>query len=218
MPPTKIIGQQLHPLALLPSTSHQHTTQHHLHTHPHHTRPTHPPTASMSGAGAGAGAGSKGPETAIDVYTRAHGEYEEKRQYHMELVQKVEKLHGDESEHMVVIRALEAVPADRKAFSLVGGVLVERTAGDVIPQLQTNLHGVRCAARCCVCMCMCVCGVCVCVCVSPTVCVVWCGWRRARVRGGCRCVQGSPPCWVLYWQRTCPCALLRVRAGMAGAP
>ena len=66
-----------------------------------------------------------------------------KRQYHTELVAKVEKLHGDMSEHQVVLRALEAVPGDRRAFSLVGGVLVERTAAQVIPALQTNLHGIK---------------------------------------------------------------------------
>ena len=97
----------------------------------------------MSGAGgAGAGTGS-----AIDRYQKAHEEYEVKRQYHTELVAKVEKLHGDMSEHQVVLRALEAVPGDRRAFSLVGGVLVERTAAQVIPALQTNLHGVRGASN-----------------------------------------------------------------------
>lgn len=31
----------------------------------------------------------------------------------------------------------------RKCFRMIGGVLVERTVEDVVPNLQTNLEGVR---------------------------------------------------------------------------
>lgn len=49
-------------------------------------------------------------------------------------------------EHDLVAGALEPLPAERKCFRLIGGVLVERTVGQVLPvvkQQSENLRSVR---------------------------------------------------------------------------
>ena len=47
--------------------------------------------------------------------------------------------------YRTVIEALKEVAADRKCFQLIGGVLTEKTAGDVVPNLinkKTQINGV----------------------------------------------------------------------------
>jgi chaperonin cofactor prefoldin len=41
----------------------------------------------------------------------------------------------------LVLETLTPLPADRKCFRMINGVLIERTVGDVIPALQTNSEG-----------------------------------------------------------------------------
>ena len=43
----------------------------------------------------------------------------------------------------LVIESLKPLPADRKCFRMINGVLVERTVKDVIPSLQTNSDGLK---------------------------------------------------------------------------
>lgn len=38
----------------------------------------------------------------------------------------------------LVLDTLTPLPTDRKCFRMINGVLVERTVGDVLPQLQSN--------------------------------------------------------------------------------
>jgi prefoldin subunit 2 len=45
--------------------------------------------------------------------------------------------------HRLVLETLEPLPADRKCFRLINGVLVERTVKDVVPALQTNSEGLK---------------------------------------------------------------------------
>lgn len=45
--------------------------------------------------------------------------------------------------HRLVLESLKPVPADRKCFRLINGVLVERSVGDVIPALETNAAGLK---------------------------------------------------------------------------
>jgi len=51
---------------------------------------------------------------------------------------KLVQLTNESSEHGRVLDSLKAVPGDRKAFRLIGGVLVERTAAEVIPAVESN--------------------------------------------------------------------------------
>ena len=39
-------------------------------------------------------------------------------------------------EHLRVVKTLEPLPADRRAFRLIGGVLVEKTVGEVLPDVK----------------------------------------------------------------------------------
>jgi len=43
----------------------------------------------------------------------------------------------------LVLDTLEPLPADRKCFRMINGVLVERTVKDVVPALKTNSEGLR---------------------------------------------------------------------------
>ena len=51
---------------------------------------------------------------------------------------KLSELQMDLNEHKLVIETLEKVERDRKCFRLVGGVLVERSVGEVQPALTDN--------------------------------------------------------------------------------
>ena len=52
------------------------------------------------------------------------------------LVTKIGELETEMSEYRVVIDAMKKVEPGRKCFRLVGGVLVERTAGEVLPAIE----------------------------------------------------------------------------------
>ena len=55
------------------------------------------------------------------------------------LVQKCSEIEGEEHEYNVVIQTLDGVDEKRVCFRLIGGVLVERTVGDVVPALKTQV-------------------------------------------------------------------------------
>ena len=59
------------------------------------------------------------------------------------LVQKLTELETDRNEHRLVEETLKPLDPDRRAFRLVGGVLVERTVGEVLPSVITNRSNVR---------------------------------------------------------------------------
>lgn len=54
------------------------------------------------------------------------------------LVEKITELEVDRNEHKLVQETLEPLDAGRKAYRLVGGVLVERTVGEVLPSVKSN--------------------------------------------------------------------------------
>jgi len=54
------------------------------------------------------------------------------------LVQKCGEIESEEHEYNVVISTLDGVDEKRTCFRLIGGVLVERTVGDVVPALKTQ--------------------------------------------------------------------------------
>ncbi|EAU84343.1 hypothetical protein CC1G_01339 [Coprinopsis cinerea okayama7 len=62
------------------------------------------------------------------------------------LAGKIGELESEADEHTLVLTSLEEVLAkepDRTCFRLIGGVLVERTVKDVVPQLKTNRDGIK---------------------------------------------------------------------------
>ncbi|KAJ1985569.1 Cochaperone prefoldin complex subunit [Dimargaris cristalligena] len=59
------------------------------------------------------------------------------------IAQKVGELEMEVDEHKLVIDTMKPMNNDRKCFRLVGGVLVERTVGEVLPALTTNFDGIK---------------------------------------------------------------------------
>ena len=53
-----------------------------------------------------------------------------------QLRSKVAELDNEMQEHLRVVKTLEPLPSDRRAFRLIGGVLVEKTVGEVLPAVQ----------------------------------------------------------------------------------
>ncbi|EDV29262.1 Prefoldin subunit 2 [Trichoplax sp. H2] len=60
------------------------------------------------------------------------------RQEQRAIASKIGELELEKNEHKIVIDTLQEVDAKRKCFRLIGGILVERTAGEVLPALQHN--------------------------------------------------------------------------------
>mmetsp|Transcript_4130 Transcript_4130/g.7722 ORF Transcript_4130/g.7722 Transcript_4130/m.7722 type:complete len:124 (+) Transcript_4130:87-458(+) len=55
-----------------------------------------------------------------------------------QFVTKISELEQERNEHDLVIKTLKPLPNGRKAFRLVGGVLVERTVESVLPSVVMN--------------------------------------------------------------------------------
>lgn len=60
------------------------------------------------------------------------------RQEQRAVVQQMSKIEAEKAEHAITIEALKEVDKNRTCFRLVGGVLIERTVGEVLPALQKN--------------------------------------------------------------------------------
>ncbi|OAA62603.1 Prefoldin beta-like protein [Niveomyces insectorum RCEF 264] len=58
-----------------------------------------------------------------------------------QIAQKIGDVEQEAEEHKLVLETLDPLPADRKCFRMINGVLVERTVKDVIPALKTNAEG-----------------------------------------------------------------------------
>eukprot|EP00697_Spironema_sp_BW2_P011750 gnl/Spiro4/27586_TR13724_c0_g1_i1.p1 gnl/Spiro4/27586_TR13724_c0_g1~~gnl/Spiro4/27586_TR13724_c0_g1_i1.p1 ORF type:complete len:188 (+),score=57.52 gnl/Spiro4/27586_TR13724_c0_g1_i1:74-565(+) len=59
------------------------------------------------------------------------------------VAQKVAELEGEKHDHSLVIGTIEKMEPSRKCFRMVGGVLVERTVGEVLPAVQRNRDGLH---------------------------------------------------------------------------
>jgi len=57
------------------------------------------------------------------------------------ILSKISELETESNEHTLVINAIEKLEPERKCFRLVGGVLVERTVGEVLPAVKRNRDG-----------------------------------------------------------------------------
>ncbi|XP_013141656.1 PREDICTED: prefoldin subunit 2 [Papilio polytes] len=55
-----------------------------------------------------------------------------------QLANKITELEMDLNEHKIVIETLQGVDKSRKCFRMAGGVLIEKTVGDVLPILEYN--------------------------------------------------------------------------------
>lgn len=41
-----------------------------------------------------------------------------------------------------MLKSLEVLPTDKKAYRMVGGVLVQKTVGEVVPEIKENRESV----------------------------------------------------------------------------
>ncbi|KAK3957084.1 Prefoldin beta-like protein [Pseudoneurospora amorphoporcata] len=60
-----------------------------------------------------------------------------------QIAQKIGDVEQEAEEHKLVLETLDPLPADRKCFRMINGVLVERTVQDVVPALKTNAEGLK---------------------------------------------------------------------------
>lgn len=60
-----------------------------------------------------------------------------------QLYSKITELEMELSEHSLVIGAIQPLDKGRKCFRMIGGVLVERTVGEVLPAVQRNKEGLE---------------------------------------------------------------------------
>jgi prefoldin subunit 2 len=58
-------------------------------------------------------------------------------------MQKIAELEVDRNEHALVEETLQPLDPSRRAYRLVGDVLVERSVGEVLPSVSTNKENVR---------------------------------------------------------------------------
>jgi prefoldin subunit 2 len=65
--------------------------------------------------------------------------FQQLRQEQRGLAVKLSELESDRNEHKLVVDALKDMDPSRKCFRMVGGVLVERTVGEVLPALKMNV-------------------------------------------------------------------------------
>ncbi|KAJ1660405.1 Cochaperone prefoldin complex subunit [Dispira simplex] len=65
------------------------------------------------------------------------------RQELQNITQKIGELEMDVDEHQLVIDTMTPMETNRKCFRLVGGVLMERTVGEVLPALKANHSGIK---------------------------------------------------------------------------
>ena len=64
-----------------------------------------------------------------------------------QLMSKIAELEGERNEHKLVEDTLVPLDPGRRAFRLVGEVLVERTVGEVLPSVKTNRENVSKVTR-----------------------------------------------------------------------
>eukprot|EP00029_Vermamoeba_vermiformis_P011593 TRINITY_DN6418_c0_g1_i1.p1 TRINITY_DN6418_c0_g1~~TRINITY_DN6418_c0_g1_i1.p1 ORF type:complete len:135 (+),score=38.66 TRINITY_DN6418_c0_g1_i1:61-465(+) len=65
-------------------------------------------------------------------------QFQQMRQELNALAQTIGEKEIDRSEHELVIKAIDGLDKNRRCWRLVGGVLVERTVGEVLPAVQKN--------------------------------------------------------------------------------
>eukprot|EP00897_Mesotaenium_endlicherianum_P006334 jgi/Mesen1/5729/ME000029S05038 len=60
-----------------------------------------------------------------------------------QLYSKITELEMELTEHNLVIGAIEPMETSRRCYRMLGGVLVERTVGEVLPAVQRNKQGLQ---------------------------------------------------------------------------
>lgn len=85
--------------------------------------------------------GKKKKSTITRLTPELQAQYDRYKSTLAQISQKIGELESEADEHKLVLETLEPLNKDRKCFRMVGGVLVEKTVGDVIPLLDTTKAG-----------------------------------------------------------------------------
>ena len=70
------------------------------------------------------------------------GHYQGMMQECRQLASKISELNLEKDEHRLVLDTMNKLDGGRTAYRLVGGVLVARTVGDVLPQISQTYEGI----------------------------------------------------------------------------
>jgi len=71
------------------------------------------------------------------------GKYKQMMTECQQYASKMNELSFEKDEYRLVLEKLQTLEPERKAFRLVGGVLVERTVGEVLPVVSESLSKVK---------------------------------------------------------------------------
>mmetsp|Transcript_4620 Transcript_4620/g.5057 ORF Transcript_4620/g.5057 Transcript_4620/m.5057 type:complete len:128 (+) Transcript_4620:78-461(+) len=71
------------------------------------------------------------------------GNYKKMMAECQQIASKISELSVERDEHKLVVDTLSKLENDRKAFRLIGGILVERTVGEVLPAVSQNYEGIK---------------------------------------------------------------------------
>jgi len=97
-------------------------------------------TTGSEGAGEGKSSGGKSSVKDNKGLTQEQivAGFQDLRNQQRNVITKLAEIDMERKEHELVIEALKEVDASRKCFRMIGGVLVERTVGTVLPALVSN--------------------------------------------------------------------------------
>lgn len=70
-------------------------------------------------------------------------DYNRLRQEQNKIMSRIAEFENESHEHELVAEELRPLAKDRCCHRLVGGALVERTVGEVLPEIEANLQGIR---------------------------------------------------------------------------
>ncbi len=68
------------------------------------------------------------------------GKYQSLRQEQQALMSRITQIEGEAHEHNLVLEALKPLEETRKCHRQIGGVLVEKTVGEVRPEITDSLN------------------------------------------------------------------------------
>ncbi|KYQ92208.1 prefoldin beta-like domain containing protein [Tieghemostelium lacteum] len=83
------------------------------------------------------------PQTPLVTEEQIVNAFKELKQQQSQIMTKISEFDNDVGEYNLVINAITGLEPTRKCFRMVGGVLVERTVGDVLPTIQQNKDGIE---------------------------------------------------------------------------
>ncbi|KAJ1455671.1 Prefoldin [Pelagophyceae sp. CCMP2097] len=94
----------------------------------------------MSALAVAGAPGAEEPQLTGDDVIRIFKQQKREAQH---MIAKISELEHELGEHELVMTSVAKLAPERKAFRLVGGVLVEQTVGEVIPKITENQTNIQ---------------------------------------------------------------------------